>query len=58
MVRNNWYDINISSIKNLGSPVVPDANVETPDDSKDKDEWIAFVINTMSWAKRVTNYDL
>lgn len=58
MVRNNWYDISIDKIANLGSPVVPDGNVTTSDDNKEEEQWIKFTINILSWAKRSQNVDL
>lgn len=57
MVRNNWYDVNLTAIKHLGSPVVPDARVETPDDNKQDEQWISFKINILSWAKRTQNHE-
>ena len=35
MVRNNWYEINLNSIKQLGMPVIGQLDVDnTPDDDK------------------------
>lgn len=52
MVRNNWYDLNVDIIGNLGNATVPNGNVETSDDNK-KDEWfISARIHVLSWAKR------
>ena len=47
VLRNNWYDISISAIRNIGSPVVPET--VTPDEVKN---YIAVRINVLSWAKR------
>lgn len=58
MVRNNWYDVEITSVKKLGSPVVPDVSGErgnTSDDSKEK--YLAFKINVLSWAKRTQKHE-
>lgn len=52
MVRNNWYDISVTDIKRLGSPVIPSADVETPDDNKEINKYISFKVNILSWAKR------
>lgn len=57
MVRNNWYEINVSSYKRFGSPVVPDANVETSDDNNVDEQWLSFTVNILSWAKRVQNFE-
>lgn len=61
MVRNNWYEINLNSIKQLGMPVIGQLNVttdDTPDDDKIVEKWLSFKINILSWAKRVQNENL
>lgn len=61
MVRNNWYEINVSSIKQLGKPVIGNLYVEddtTPDDNNEVEKWLSFKINILSWAKRVQNEEL
>lgn len=61
MVRNNWYEINVSSIKQLGKPVIGNLYVEnddTPDDNKTIEKYLAFTVNILSWAKRVQNEEL
>ncbi|MCM1313394.1 MAG: Mfa1 fimbrilin C-terminal domain-containing protein [Bacteroides sp.] len=51
MVRNNWYDISISAIKKIGSPVVPNLTGDsTPDD--EIESYISVRIKVLSWAKR------
>ena len=51
VVRNNWYNIDIKSINNVGSAVVPTA--KTNDSFDDKPEnYISVRINVLSWAKR------
>lgn len=60
MVRNNWYDIEITNINNVGSPVIPDANTVnggTPDDNKKSEQWIGFTVNVLSWAKRTQQHE-
>lgn len=49
VLRNNWYDISVSKISAIGSPVVPEVDT-TPDD--DYYNYIAVRINVLSWAKR------
>lgn len=51
-VRNNWYELQISDIKNLGNPTIPEAP-DTPDD--EDYYYISFKVNIHSWAKRVLN---
>lgn len=58
MVRNNWYEVNITSFKNLGKPVVNDLNVEKSDDNNEAEKWISFKINILAWALRLQNVDL
>lgn len=53
VLRNNWYDISISAIRNVGSPVVPET--VTPDEVKN---YIAVRINVLSWAKRTQEEEL
>lgn len=61
MVRNNWYEINLNSIKKLGKPVLGQMDItndDTPDDSQEIEKWLSFKINILSWAKRVQNEEL
>lgn len=60
LVRNNWYDIQVSGIMKLGSPVDPTTGTITnlPDDNNEVLKYIAFKVNTMKWAKRTHNYIL
>lgn len=55
VLRNNWYEINVTGIKNIGSPSVPDVtnNYDDPENS-----YIAVTINVLSWAKRTQSADL
>ena len=55
VVRNNWYQINVTNISGPGDP-----SVDTPDgESDDKDEgYIKAEINVLSWARRTQNVEL
>lgn len=55
MVRNNWYELQVNSISNPGSPDVPEVNPDTPDDDK---YYINCSVRILSWAKRVHGIDL
>ena len=57
MVRNNWYELQVNSISNPGSPDVPEVNPDTPDDEGDK-YYINCTVKILSWAKRVQNIEL
>lgn len=52
MVRNNWYELQVNSISNPGSPDVPEVNPDSPDDESDK-YYINCSVRILSWAKRV-----
>ena len=49
VLRNNWYDIQITGVKGLGSATVPDVTPVPDDELK---SYIAVKINVLSWAKR------
>lgn len=55
MLRNNWYEINVRSIKGIGDPTVAEVTGETIDK---KDSYIAVQINILSWAKRTQDANL
>lgn len=53
VLRNNWYELNISQINKFGEPTVGDLKLdETPDDKNEPEQAIACKINILSWAKR------
>lgn len=56
MVRNNWYELDVKSVSNTGSPDVPVIKPDTPDD--ENEYYIQVEVNMLSWAKRVQNVDL
>lgn len=55
VLRNNWYNIDVTAIKTIGSADVPDV-YGTPDDPMES--WISVEINVLSWAKRTQNVEL
>ena len=51
VLRNNWYDITVSSVRFLGDATPHTGDwPDTPDD--ELDNYLAFRINVLSWAKR------
>lgn len=58
MVRNNWYEVEITAIDKLGYPADPSGQVNNPkfDDPNTPDdnilEYISAKIHVLSWAKR------
>ena len=55
VVRNNWYELNIKSVKRPGKPAI-NTPKDTPDD--ELDSYISVSINILSWAKRSQDVDL
>lgn len=57
VLRNNWYDISVSSVRSLGD-ATPHTGPwpDTPDD--ELNNYLAFHINVLSWAKRTQAADL
>lgn len=55
VLRNNWYDLTVNSIKNIGEPVVPEVDGGKDDDL---DAYISVTINVLSWAKRTQDVEL
>lgn len=54
VVRNNWYELVISSISGPGMP-----EMDVPDEDDDKDHYyIKCAVNVLSWAKRSQQVDL
>lgn len=55
VLRNNWYNIDVTSIKSIGYAEVPTVqpNFDDPVES-----WISVKINVLSWAKRTQNVEL
>lgn len=59
MVRNNWYDLTVTGLMHLGKPSIEGLKVDSDPTTDDEvEEWIAFKINVLSWAKRTQNVTL
>ena len=56
MLRNNWYELTVSSVSGPGYPSVPEVKPNTPDDEDDK--YISVSVKILDWAKRSQNVDL
>lgn len=55
VLRNNWYQINVTGVSQIGYPEVP----EVPGSYDDPVEsWIAVQINVLSWAVRTQEAEL
>ena len=55
VLRNNWYDLEVNSIRTIGSAVVPSRDDKYDDELN---QFISVKINVLSWAKRVQSEDL
>ena len=57
VLRNNWYNLTVNKINYLGDPV-PHTGIwpDTPDD--EMENYLAFQINVLSWAKHEQGADL
>lgn len=55
VLRNNWYDLEVNSIRTIGSAVVPSRDDKYDDELN---QYISVKINVLSWAKRVQKEDL
>lgn len=56
VVRNNWYDLQVTAFKKLGEPVVGNLKLDnTPDDDNEVLKYLSFRINILAWAKRSQN---
>lgn len=57
VLRNNWYNLTVSSVKRIGTPYIPAVKtVTTPDDVINS--YITVNINILSWAKRDQGVEL
>lgn len=57
VLRNNWYEIDVTGISGPGSPVPP-VPTDPGDPDDDKTGYIKANINILSWAKREQDVDL
>ena len=55
VVRNNWYVLNVTSVKHLGSATIPTPDT-TPDD--EVDQYLGIKIYVVKWAKRTQDVTL
>lgn len=57
VLRNNWYQLTINSVKLVGAPVVPLVSGNTSPDDTDE-QYISVGIKVLSWAVRTQQVDL
>lgn len=59
MVRNNWYDVEVTKFLKLGLPTDPSGRItgdDTPDDNIE--QYISCKIHILAWAKRTQSWQL
>ena len=56
VLRNNWYELSVSSVSGPGYPDVPKVNPTDPDDVND--QYINVEVKILDWAKRSQSVDL
>lgn len=56
VLRNNWYELSVSSVSGPGYPDVPKVNPTAPDD--ENEQYINVSVKILDWAKRSQNVDL
>lgn len=57
VLRNNWYEVNVTSINRIGSPVPPTPTPTPDDEEKDKVDAMNVNIYMINWAKHSQNAD-
>ena len=55
VLRNNWYELTIKSVKGPGEPEIPEIPTTPPDK---QESYINCEINVLSWAKRSQSVEL
>lgn len=56
VLRNNWYELTVSSVSGPGYPDIPKVNPTDPDDVND--QYINVEVKILDWAKRSQSIDL
>lgn len=56
VLRNNWYELTVSSVSGPGYPDIPKVNPTDPDDVND--QYINVEVKILDWAKRSQDVDL
>lgn len=59
VLRNNWYELSVSAINNIGEPTVGEVVGKEGTDTDDEvEQYVVMQINILSWAKRSQNVEL
>lgn len=57
VLRNNWYELNVTGVTGIGSATVPSVNTDPTTDDQ-VSNYISVKINVLSWAKRTQDVEL
>lgn len=55
VLRNNWYELSVTSVSSPGNPTVPSIDDQWDDP---KEAFVKIQVNILSWSKRRQNVDL
>ena len=58
VVRNNWYELNITSVSGPGYPEIPEIPTEPENPDDPGEGYVKMEINILSWAKREQDVEL
>ena len=58
VVRDNWYNLSVSSISKLGSATPTSIVDETPDDQIDEEYYISVHVHILPWVLRLQDINL
>ena len=58
VVRNNWYELNITSVSGPGYPEIPEIPTDPGDPDDSGEGFVKMEINILSWAKRTQDVNL
>lgn len=58
VVRNNWYELNITSVSGPGYPEIPEIPTDPGDPDDSGEGFVKMEINILSWAKRTQDVEL
>ena len=56
VLRNNWYELSVSSVSGPGYPDIPEVKPTVPDD--ENDQYINVEVKILDWAKRSQQVEL
>lgn len=58
VLRNNWYDLNVTGIRKIGSPTPPALEKNESNTDDELEQFIKVDVNILAWAKRTQEVNL